>query len=104
MDKLASKLLSRSPVAAGIYMPGDGMCGAFFRAIRRHGGKPSAFRVILGNYNHHVYDSLDPQPAAIDVNSRAIIRHAVLQLADRIKNPSASIPPVGMKISPFLHK
>ncbi|MDR0902346.1 MAG: LacI family DNA-binding transcriptional regulator [Opitutaceae bacterium] len=104
MDKLASRLLARSLAADGIYMPGDGMCGAFFRAIRGRGGNPSSFRVIMGNYNHHIYDSLHPQPAAIDVNSRAIIRYAVLQLADRIKNPDASAPPVGMKISPFLHK
>lgn len=104
LDKLATRLFSLPAVPDGIYMPGDGMCGAFFRTMRRHGKHPANFRVILGNYNHQTYDNLEPQPAAIDVNSRAIVRYAVLQLADRIKNPAPQSRPVGMKISPFLHQ
>ncbi len=98
---LAERFLDLRPEADGVYLPSDGVCGPFFRALRQQGGDPSGFKTILGHHNPQVYDSLDPQPAAIDINLRAIIRHTISQLADRIKNPKRMLP-VGVRVAPFL--
>ncbi len=100
-DALAKRFLGLRSKVDGVYMPGHGVCGPFFRALRQRGKDPAAFRTILGHYSPQVYNSLDPQPAAIDINLRAIVRHAVAQLADRIKNPQPSLP-AGLRIAPFL--
>jgi DNA-binding LacI/PurR family transcriptional regulator len=102
IEAMVDEMLARSPAIDGVYMPHDRICAAFFRALRQRRKAPERFHIILGHYNHLTYDCLHPRPAVIDVNMRAIIRHAVLQLSDRIKNPEPVRLPVGMKISPVL--
>lgn len=101
MDLLARQFLHLRPEVDGVYLPGDGVCGPFFRALRKQGGEPSGLQTILGHYNPQAYDSLDPQPAVIGINLRAIVRHAVTQLAERIRNPLQS-PRTGIKVAPYL--
>jgi DNA-binding LacI/PurR family transcriptional regulator len=102
MEALVDELLSCAPAIDGVYMPHDRICGTFYRVLRQRKKAPEKYHTIIGHYNRTVYESIDPQPAAIDINTRAIIRYAVLQLADRINNPAPAFSPVGMKISPFL--
>ncbi|MDR0902670.1 MAG: LacI family transcriptional regulator, partial [Opitutaceae bacterium] len=83
VEAMVDRLLSITPAIDGIYMTHDRICGAFYRALRQRKKAPERFRTIIGHYNRTIYESLDPQPAAIDVNLRAIIRYAVLQLSDR---------------------
>jgi DNA-binding LacI/PurR family transcriptional regulator len=102
LEAVVDEMLAHSPAIDGVYMPHDRICAAFFRALRRRRKQPERFHIILGHYNHLTYDCLHPRPAVIDINMRAIIRHAVLQLSDRIKNPEPDRLPVGIKISPIL--
>lgn len=102
MVELVKRFRALSPAADGVYIPGDSPCGPFFRELRRQGGDPAALRTVIGHYNPQVYESLDPQPVAIDINLRAIVDHAVRQLVDRIVNPGRQPLPVGLRVAPFL--
>ncbi len=96
---LAVNFLAAKPPFDGVYIPSDRICGPFFRLLRQRGGNLDSLKIMLGHYNAETYRSLAPRPAVIDNNLRAIVRHAVPLLADRIQHPELSSLPVGLRVA-----
>ena len=102
-EELAKELIASDPDLKGIYIPSEHAVGALYRGLRRVGKNAACFDWILGNYDPYVWQQLDPQPAAIDINLSTIISQAVQISSWRIRHPEVAAR-IGIAVGPTLLK
>jgi DNA-binding LacI/PurR family transcriptional regulator len=99
-ELVAALLNAPAPRPSGLFVPADIQVPQLHAALRMHGVRTDTFRVISVDHEERLLSAMDPRPATIDTQPRALGALAAERLFHRILNPDAA--PAATLLTPFL--